>query len=230
MWTLLFDQLRRDYRDKILLKLGKLEKPFMKNKELDIIREILLNLRPKRCLEWGSGYSSLVFPDLIDPELWLAIEHEQDWAKEIGEKNKNPHVKVVYVAPEIPGWNNREDWKKDGTYAEFESYINYPQDQAPYDFIMIDGRARVDCLKKASEILNDRGVVVFHDCNRAHYRKHQDLFTYGQYVTDHRTTHGGLWIGSKGKPVEEVLDVKMHLELWRRHSKLAKLFKIKTGA
>lgn len=225
MWTLLFDQLRRDYRDKILLKLGRLEKPFMKNKELDIIREILLNLKPKRCLEWGSGYSSLVFPALIDPELWLAVEHEQDWAKEIGGKNKNPHVKIAYVAPEVPGWNNREDWKKDGTYAEFESYINYPQQHAPFDFIMIDGRARVDCLKKASEILDSKGVVVFHDCNRAHYHKHQEMFKYGQFITDHRATHGGLWIGSKNQPIEAVLDVKKHLELWGRHTRLSKMFK-----
>jgi len=147
MWRTIFDQLRRDYRDKILLKLGKLEKPFMKNKELDIILEILMNTRPKKCLEWGSGYSSLAFPDLIDPELWMAIEHDRDWAKEIEGKNTNPKVKIVYVAPEVPTWNNRDDWSKDGSYSDFKSYVDYPEKQAPYDFIMIDGRARVDCLK-----------------------------------------------------------------------------------
>src|SRR5690606_16971409 len=157
MWITLIDQLRRDYRDKILLKLGRLEKPFMKNKELDIIREVLLNIRPKKCLEWGSGYSSLIFPELVDPDLWLAIEHDRDWAKEIGDKNKHKNVKIAFVAPEIPGWNNREDWKKDGTYSEFKSYIEYPSAQAPYDFIMIDGRARVDCLKKSSEIIDNHG-------------------------------------------------------------------------
>src|SRR5690554_3691803 len=198
MWTTLFDQLRRDYRDRILLKLGRLEKPFMKNKELDIIREILLNTQPKKCLEWGSGYSSLIFPRLVDPDFWLAIEHDRDWAKEIGNKNKNPNVKILYVPSEIPGWNNREDWKKDGSYSEFSAYIDCPTAQAPYDFIMIDGRARVDCLKKASEIIDPQGIVIFHDCNRAHYHKYQELFPFGQFVTDHRTSHGGLWIGSKG--------------------------------
>src|SRR5680860_87723 len=167
MWFTLIDQLKRDYRDKILLKLNKLEKPFMKNKELDIIEEILMSIKPRKCLEWGSGYSSLVFPKLIDPELWLAIEHDQDWAEEIIGKNKNPHVKIVYVPSEVPGWNNKEDWRKDGTFKDFESYINYPEKFAPFDFIMIDGRARVECLKKASEMITNDGVVVFHDCNRA---------------------------------------------------------------
>src|SRR5690606_17583116 len=128
----------------------------------------------------------------IDPELWMAIEHDRDWAKEIEGKNTNPKVKIVYVAPEVPTWNNRDDWSKDGSYSDFKSYVDYPEKQAPYDFIMIDGRARVDCLKKASEILDVQGTVVFHDCNRAHYRQYQDLFQYGQFITDHRTTHGGL--------------------------------------
>lgn len=221
----LIDQLRRDYRDKILLKLNKLERPFMKNKELDIIEEVLLSLKPKRCLEWGSGYSSLVFPELIDPELWMAIEHDQGWAKEIQDKNKNPRTQIVHVPSEVEGWNNREDWRKDGTYEDFESYIHYPENFAPFDFIMIDGRARVECLKKAFDLIAHEGVVVFHDCNRSHYHQYQELYAYGQFITDHRTSHGGLWLGSKGSPIDRVIDVNKHLDLWKEHTKLSKMFK-----
>lgn len=230
MWITLIDQLTRDYRDKILLKINKLEKPFMKNKELDIIEEILLAIKPKKCLEWGSGYSSLVFPELVDPELWLAIEHDQDWAKEISGKNNNAKVKIVHVLSEVVGWNNRGDWRKDGSYRDFESYINYPEKYAPFDFIMIDGRARVECLKKASELIAQEGVVIFHDCNRTHYHQYQELFEYGQFITDHRSSHGGLWIGSKGRPVDQVFNVKKHLDLWEKHSKLSMMFKFKKSS
>ncbi|WP_226390705.1 class I SAM-dependent methyltransferase [Penaeicola halotolerans] len=226
MWGKLFNQLGRDYRDKFLKKINKLERPFMKNKELDIILEVITKKQPKRSLEWGSGFSTLWFPSLIEKrDLWLALEHEEDWAKLIQSKNTDDKVRIDYVASEIPGWNNKEDYKKDGTYEEFKSYVEYPEQFAPFDFVMIDGRARIDCLKKAFDIVNDDAIIIFHDCNRPHYHKYQDLFKYGVFITDHRKSHGGMWIGSKATPIEEVLDVAYHQELWRRHTKLALAFK-----
>ena len=40
-------------------------KPYMKNREIMILEEVIRNLNPKNCLEWGSGYSTIYFPKLL---------------------------------------------------------------------------------------------------------------------------------------------------------------------
>ena len=40
-------------------------KPFMKNRETILIEELLKNMQPKNCLEWGSGFSTFNFSRLI---------------------------------------------------------------------------------------------------------------------------------------------------------------------
>ena len=37
----------------------------MKNRETILIEELLINMQPKNCLEWGSGYSTFNFSRLI---------------------------------------------------------------------------------------------------------------------------------------------------------------------
>lgn len=40
-------------------------KPMMKYEGIEVIKEIINNLNPKKCLEWGSRYSTLFFPKLL---------------------------------------------------------------------------------------------------------------------------------------------------------------------
>ena len=59
-------------------------KPHMKNREILILEELLRNLKPKNCLEWGSGYSTIYFPKfLIKDSKWLSIEHSAEWADRV---------------------------------------------------------------------------------------------------------------------------------------------------
>ncbi|MDN3668634.1 class I SAM-dependent methyltransferase [Echinicola jeungdonensis] len=197
----------------------------MKNKELDIFEEIIKAKKPNKVLEWGSGFSTLYFPSLHSMDLWISVEHDKDWAKAVGGKYLLPYVEIHHVPSEIEGWNNQGDWKIDGTYEEFETYVNYPEKYKPFDLIIIDGRARVPCLRKAKDLLAPKGIIIFHDCNREHYHQYQSHFKFGQFITDHRKEYGGLWVGSKDIPLENLVNVKRHLNLWKLHSKLSLMFK-----
>ena len=139
----------------------------MKNREILIIEELLKNLQPKQCLEWGSGYSTIYFTKFLPTDSnWLAIEHASEWAKRINSLNKNSRIKIKFVPPNRFPWT---DDNNDGSYSDLMDYIEYPKDAAPFDFILIDGRSRIACLERAIEWISDKGVVVLHDSNREFY-------------------------------------------------------------
>lgn len=215
-------QLFRDVKTKLSRKLGSKKKlPWMYQKEIDLLTEALENLQPKRCLEWGSGFSTVYFPLLLSKDAsWLALEHNDEWYKIIKESNKDSRVEVVHVAPDQEPYT---DPKNDGAYTDFKSYIEYPEGK--FDFIFIDGRARKDCVKKAFELINDNGLVVLHDANRTHYHEHVDLFEHRVLFDDHHDKYGGVWLGSKGTPISKLVEVDKHKNVWKKHDKLAKILK-----
>ena len=81
----IFDLVRHGYKEYRDMLYGKITgnvvpKPWMKYREIEIIEEIIKNLKPKKCLEWGAGYSTLYFPRLLDSDAkWISIEHEKEW-------------------------------------------------------------------------------------------------------------------------------------------------------
>jgi hypothetical protein len=118
----LTNQLYRDVRAKVRRELFKrVDVPWMKAKELDIILEILARLRPARCLEWGAGLSTLYFPPRT-PGLtrWLSIEHHREWYQTVAGRNTDPRVAVVHIPPDgattsPPAGRDAEDSTRVGT-------------------------------------------------------------------------------------------------------------------
>ena len=222
----LIDHTIKEYRDKLYEKLsGKLiPKPWMKYREIEIIKEILINLKPKKCLEWGAGFSTLYFPKLLDNNAqWISIEHEKEWFKKIRNLNKNPNVKIYLVEPNNYPWS---DEYGDGSYSDLRDYIEYPTKFGKFDFILVDGRARKHCLMKAYELLSNNGIVVLHDANRIYYHKPFKLFKHSLLLTDYRKDAGGIWIGSKELNIQEVLDVERHTNFWKAINKFGRFFRI----
>lgn len=192
--------------------------PFMKYREILLLEELLDNLQPKQCLEWGSGYSTLYFPQFLGPEArWLAIEHSDEWAKQVNSLNGNSRVKTVGVPPKAFPWTDEHN---DGAYADLADYVDYPGDSAPYDFILVDGRARVECLKRAYEWISDNGVVVLHDAMRPYYHPPLEVFPHQALFKIVGIGDKGLWFGSKGMPIETYLNVARHQRLWHLHNLL----------
>jgi len=214
----LLAQIYKEKRDRFLRKVfdKKTIKPFMKYREIQVIEEILLNLKPKTCIEWGAGYSALYFSKFLTEDArWISVEHDKNWAKRASElvhDAGDKRVEICLVEPERASW---EEAGKEGTAADFKSYLSYPSKFKEIDFILIDGRARKEALTKAHEFIGERGVVVLHDANRTYYRQPFGLYKHQALFTDNRTDGGGIWVGSNGLDLNCYFDVALHKRLWR---------------
>ena len=220
-------QLFRDYFGKIRKKLNKNAGiPWMKHKEIDVLEETIRNLEPKKCLEWGAGFSTVTFPGWLNGDYsWLSLEHNKDWAERMHILNTNNRVVIEYVAADSePPY---EDEFQDGSYNDFKTYIENPQEPGSYDFILVDGRARKYCVRRSYELLSDKGVVVLHDANRKHYYDYFHLFPHQYLFTDYLEMERGLWIASKERPIESLINIPKFERNWRIHYKLGMLFRKK---
>lgn len=198
--------------------------PWMKAKELDLMTEVLLRLRPRTFLEWGAGLSTLHFPTLLPSlEHWTAIEHHRDWVAEIARRNTDPRVEVIAVPPDHGSY---PDTRREGTLEDFRSYVFWPEQHAPgarFDGILVDGRARVHCLARALELLAPGGVVILHDANRTAYLDGAPKFAHQAIFLDYRKGRGGVFLGSRDRDLDSVLDLEHHRGRWRTHDRIARV-------
>ena len=105
-------------------------------------------------------------------------------------------------------------------HDDLKNYVDYPKASAPFDIILVDGRSRLECLKKAKNWISERGVVVLHDSNRKFY--HSNLDEFPNQVLFHYPGRNdkGLWLGSKGTSIEAYLNIAAHKALWKLHDSL----------
>lgn len=217
-------QVVREYRDKVAERLlrRELRKPWMKYREIGVLEDLLRSLKPKRVLEWGAGYGTLHFARFLpEDSLWIALEHDPVWASRIREMTVDPRVRIHTVLPDAPDWKDRD---RDGTYEDFKSYVDFAARYAPFDFILVDGRARESCLERAHDLLSPHGVAALHDANRSFRRMPGGQFPSEAEFRDYRRWAGGLWLGSKGGSLADVLDLGRHGRIWRMYNSLGKGF------
>ena len=200
---------------------GASKMPWMSSKERIIIEEILKNKKPKKCLEWGLGYSTLYFPQFLDQDAkWMALEYQKDWIESIQKEVKDSRISCFLVPPNDPNWH---DGKGDGDLVSFKDYVEFPSQFGKFDFIFIDARARNECLIKAAELITDDGFVVLHDANREYYMTSSPLFKYSLLLRDYRGTAGGICIYSKTRPIQSVVNSDRHKKLWKQMALFEKL-------
>ncbi|MEP2771883.1 MAG: hypothetical protein ABJH05_07025 [Fulvivirga sp.] len=196
--------------------------PMMYFKDIDLINEIIDKVQPKRCLEWGSGLSTIYFPKrLSEPYEWVAVEHFEPWYKKVNERNNDPNVKLHFVPP-----NNEKytDEHNDGSYEDFKDYVEKPEGK--FDYIFVDGRARCACINKAHDLLNEDGVLLLHDANREYYHDCFGKYTHNFFLEDKRKKGvAGIWIATKGRGIDKLIDTEKHRGIWELHEKLHYLIK-----
>lgn len=220
--TILANFVRRS-RDRVRKKLRLTPLgPWMRPQEEAIVVELLHALQPTRCLEWGAGYSTLHFPALLPRDAhWLSVEHNAGWAAQIRSAISREGTEILEVAP------SSTSWEGDGDRQSFERYLGVAQERGPFDFILIDGRARSAALAVARKSLTATGIVVLHDANRDEYASACDLFPVSQQFRDRRATSrrpfGGIWIGSIGRDINSVLDVEHHRRIWNFYGGIGRL-------
>ena len=128
-----------------------------------------------RVLEWGSGGSTLFFSKYV--KSWDTIEHNVNWISEMQKYTKDLSNVRFHSAKHT--WNHAKN--SDGTYKEFREYVEVPahfENVQPYDIIIIDGRARVECGRSVlrNRLLAGNGVVLIHDWERCMYKEILDSF------------------------------------------------------
>jgi predicted O-methyltransferase YrrM len=133
-------------------------------------------LKPEmEVLEWGSGSSTVAIAKRVKNV--VSIEHSQEYFWKLGleiAKNNLHNIKSYHIQR-----NSRELSGNDGTYENYNDYINFPKAlNKKFDLIFIDGRARVECAKIAVSLLNENGVILIHDyrnpnpaCDRKEYHE-----------------------------------------------------------
>lgn len=226
VYAVLSSQVFRDTIDRFKRKVLKVDTnvPWMRHREIDFIRQVLISLKPQKCLEWGAGYSTLDFPSYI-PEggTWVSVEHDQSWANKIIALNKSGNVNIVFIPPEKFPFADKFG---EGCYDELVKYIEFPSKEKYFDFILIDGRARIDCLKKCHDILGEKGVVILHDANRIEYHDVFNLFPNTFLLSDYRKIVGGLWVGSNNLRIDEIVDVEKNLTMWGIYKKFGSIIRL----
>ena len=155
--------------------------PYVMSDELEVMERILEELKPKRCLEWGAGGSTLYFPrnhEFI--ELWLSLEHDKEWYEKL--KSKVPTNVELVLAKNV------------------EEYILYPVHKGKFNFIFVDGKWRLLCMYVASKILDENGVCLLHDSSRPQYRPAINFFPYCKKLTEGTGKSDGLHAFWNGDP------------------------------
>jgi predicted O-methyltransferase YrrM len=108
-----------------------------------------------RSFEWGSGGSTLWLSQRTKSV--VSLEHDADWAEQ-GRKDLAKwgieNVTLVHLA-------------LDGGYVE---YIDQFPDEH-FDLIMVDGRRRSDCLRRAIPKLKCGGALVLDNSERTEYQE-----------------------------------------------------------
>lgn len=186
-------------------------RPYMNEPEIHLIKWLLKELSPDKCLEWGAGHSTLFFPLLLNETAkWYSVEHDFKWSQIVKAENKNKNVIIYNIKPNSFPWS---DENKDGTYENLKDYINFPDTLGKFDFILIDGRARVACMEKAHQLLNKNGIVILHDAERKYYHKSFNSYKY-KVMFENKDNDRSLWIGSNDFDISSIINNKKCNKLW----------------
>lgn len=150
---------------------GTPDTPFMGAHEIEAIRATLEGFRrPVRVLEWGSGRSTIYFSRLLPTgSSWHSIEHQPHWHELVADMLRPEDDAVIsrtLIEPDRPYHEGTDD----GDFGSFRSYILFPSRLGKrFDFILVDGRARVECMAVGWDLLAEDGIMALHDAQRSEY-------------------------------------------------------------
>jgi hypothetical protein len=139
------------------------------NLELIDLLERRLASRPHDVFEWGSGGSTVFFGERA--RRVVSVEHDQRWAGLVREELGRRDIRTVTLR-HVPPDSDSNRWTGEvgaplraAKLNAFESYIRAGQ-AAPgglFDLILVDGKARLECLAQAPGMLAPDGLIVLDD-------------------------------------------------------------------
>ncbi len=187
----------RTYRGNLLQRLGLAKPPnelagpaempvWMHPIEFSQVRAVLFSVAPRFMLEWGSGGSSRAWLDALPDlqQLW-SVEHDPAWGQRVRESIDDPRFTLDLQPPPAhdpepehrPGDKTtakaHRDWcmRCEDDPQLMQHYVQAPRRSGlTFDVALVDGRARMHCLREALSLVRPGGVVMLHDAQRAEYQ------------------------------------------------------------
>jgi predicted O-methyltransferase YrrM len=131
-----------------------------------------------RVFEYGSGASTV----------WLArrahevhtVEHDVDFSATVTDLTSEYTNVTAYIVPPAKIDDSRDSVirseRRSNESLDFTNYVKSIHSvDGRFDLIVIDGRARVACLRESLPRLKDGGIVVFDNILRKRYAKALDI-------------------------------------------------------
>ncbi|MBT8350640.1 MAG: tetratricopeptide repeat protein, partial [Deltaproteobacteria bacterium] len=141
--------------------------PFMDETEIKAICCCLkIFHKPINALEWGSGNSTTYFSGYLpEGSEWHSVEHNPKWVayvQSLIDKLKlgcqNVYLHHVSCIGEF------QEGSGDGCLETFRDYVLFPIElKKTFKIIIVDGRARIHCMKVGWQLLDNNGVMILHD-------------------------------------------------------------------
>ncbi|MFC3880902.1 hypothetical protein ACFOSV_11970 [Algoriphagus namhaensis] len=125
-------------------------------------------------LEFGSGGSTLYFKDKV--QSIYSIEHDEKWFGEIASQFEHfPNVKLNLIQPETGDDFDPTYSSVNGLFSEGKSFKAYAHaadhlEKDSIDLLIIDGRARPQCLVNSIDKLKKGGILLFDNSDRKSYK------------------------------------------------------------
>lgn len=137
------------------------------------VEEHLLRYPGATVFEWGSGASTAWLAKRAGHV--IAIEHDAAWAEKVRPLlGDNVMVRTVHATHAAPGQGVRSS-RAGHEDLDFTDYVHAIDDYpGPFDLVVVDGRAREACLRRALPRLAVGGLLVFDNVDRARYREALD--------------------------------------------------------
>lgn len=163
------------------------------------IRWLSAYLRPGMVgFEWGSGRSTLFFGRRC--ARLVSVEHTPKWHRKVRRRLRfhGLHAVEYLFVPEDasarPSPMRPEVWRRHGLTDRKPTFVAYadailPLADASLDFVLVDGRARVECAANAAGKVKPGGILILDNSEWPKYAPIFDIL--GQW--DRRCFGNGVW-------------------------------------
>ena len=118
-------------------------------------------IKPKRILEWGPGLSTQVMRERCPKANIISIEHQKKYYDIAMDQLRGLNIQLFLI--------------EENENSSMPNYTNPPV-FGFFDFIFVDGRHRVDCLKTSMKLIKKNGIIMLHDAERLEYQRGINLF------------------------------------------------------
>lgn len=120
--------------------------------------------------EWGSGASTVFLAERAREV--VSVEHDPVWALTTAKALASHKLDNADLYVEIPEGSRGESSDSESWNRYVDVLLDYPDQH--FDLIIVDGRSRMRCLQRASQVT--RRAVLLDDSNRGRYADAEKFF------------------------------------------------------